>query len=370
MQISINACLVRNGWRSAYHLNSQLSGITGIVGRSGAGKTTLLRLIAGLEPNAKGVMHLDGQTLLQGQTAMQAEKREIAYVFQDSRLFPHLTVKKNLSYVIKRGQMSAEQAFELMGQLGILTWMDKYPRELSGGQQQRVALARGLLQTPKLMLLDEPMSALDLVARRAILPVLKRYSEAWQIPMLYVSHSTEEICAACERVVIIDRGEVVAAGSPQDLLASAEVSQHLESPYQGAVLDAWGSNYEENDQLMRLRVKGADDCDYWLHAPIDKSWCGESLKLRVPASEVIVATAPLQSASIQNCLPAVIKEITPIQPGEMLVQMAVGAISGQNSEEGANLLAKVSRRAVRTLKLQRGQSVYAHIKAVNLIEID
>ncbi|TAA48250.1 molybdenum ABC transporter ATP-binding protein [Corallincola spongiicola] len=365
MQLNMAVSLQRGDWHSAYHLNTELSGITGLVGASGAGKTTLLRLLAGLESTAKGCISLADRVLLSAEEQLASEQRHIGFVFQDSRLFPHLTVGGNLQLAAKRGCLTPEQEFDLLGELGILNWTDKYPRQLSGGQQQRVALARGLLQTPKLLLLDEPMSALDVATRRQLLPLLRRIACEWSLPMLYVSHSTEEICAACDQVVMIDHGKVVAKGDPLVLFSTPEYSRYLDKQHQGAVLFATAKSYDPHDQLMRLRLHDDGPAAYWLTAPLPEEVLGETVTLRIPANEVVLALRPLAQSSIQNCVPVTVLEISEQGGAEALVKVCLGA-----SPSAQSLLISLSRRALRQLKLVAGLSLYAHIKAVNLIKID
>jgi molybdate transport system ATP-binding protein len=189
-------------------------GITAVFGRSGSGKTTLLRCIAGLEPTADGLLTVNGETWQDGARRLPVHRRSLGYVFQEARLFPHLSVAANLDFGRRRiaereRRVSLTQAVEL---LGIAHLLERRPERLSGGERQRVAIARALATSPRLLLMDEPLAALDHARKQEILPYLERLHDELEIPVLYVSHSPDEVARLADQIVVMDDGPRRRAG--------------------------------------------------------------------------------------------------------------------------------------------------------------
>ena len=202
--------------------------VTALFGPSGSGKTSVLELVSGLRRADHGAIELDGLTLTNVSQGIfvPARERAIGYVPQDLALFPHLSVRKNITYGIKKGKESGRDfsSQKLCRVLGIEQLLDRMPASLSGGERQRVALARALLASPKLLLLDEPLASLDQSLKGRILPYLERIRDELAIPILYVTHSSAEVIALCEDVVVLQAGKCVARGKPGDLFARSDTT--------------------------------------------------------------------------------------------------------------------------------------------------
>ena len=197
-----------------------LQGITGVFGHSGSGKSTLLRAIAGLEKTLNGTIHLDDACLIDSKdkSFINAEQRHIGLVFQDARLFPHLTVLNNLKFAAKRCQNRRLNFNEIIKLTELETLLHKHIDELSGGQKQRVALARAILAEPKLLLLDEPLSALDKQAKTSLLKLMLKIQSELQLPMLYVSHSLDELQQVCDKLLVLSQGKVIGYGGIHQMI--------------------------------------------------------------------------------------------------------------------------------------------------------
>ena len=200
------------------------NGITGVFGASGAGKTTLLEVIAGLRRPTRGRQSLHGEVLFDAHERifLPAEKRNIGYVPQDLALFPHLSVQENIRYAEKRNDHSSRSSFAVICRvLEIEKSLSQSPDSLSGGEKQRVAFARALMASPRFLLLDEPLSGLDQELKEKIIPFILRVRDEFAIPMLYVTHSPEEIMALCQEVILLDQGKIVGKGEPSDFFVKS-----------------------------------------------------------------------------------------------------------------------------------------------------
>jgi molybdate transport system ATP-binding protein len=206
-----------------------IGGIIGLFGHSGSGKTSLLRAIAGLSNHAIGQIEFSQQHWQLNGGQLKNIDCEIGMVFQDSRLFEHLKVTKNLSIVDKLG--CSDTSNKLINDFGIKPLLDKFAHQLSAGQQQRVAIVRSLLANPQLLLLDEPLSALDNSAKKSLMAVLKNYSQQQSLTMIYVSHHIEEINTLCDQLMLIEQGQLIDSGHSEDVL-----SRHRLLPHQSDVI--------------------------------------------------------------------------------------------------------------------------------------
>jgi molybdate transport system ATP-binding protein len=330
-------------------------GVTALFGHSGSGKTTLLRCIAGLEHACGGRLAVAGEVWQEGERFVPTHKRSLGYVFQEASLFPHLTARGNLEYGRKRlpageRKVSLEQAIALLG-IGHL--LARRPDELSGGERQRVAIARALALSPKILLLDEPLAALDLKRKQEILPYLERLHDELEIPVLYVSHAPDEVARLADHLVVLDAGRAVAAGPMAETLARLDLPIRLGEDA-GVVLE--GTIVERDEQWHLARV----DClgtGFWVRDgghPI-----GHAVRIRILARDVSIARSATTDSSILNILPAEVMEIRDeAHPAQALVKLRLGA---------SPLLARVTKRSVETLGLAPGCKVYAQIKAVALI---
>ncbi len=331
-------------------------GVSALFGHSGSGKTTILRLIAGLE-RAPGCRIVVDDTVWQDDTAgifVPPHQRAIGYVFQEASLFPHLSARENLAFGLKRAR-GGQQAFtmdDIAGLLGIAPLLDRMPGELSGGERQRVAIARALLTAPRLLLMDEPLSALDLKLKREILPYLERLHRELSIPVIYVSHAPDEVARLADHLVLLDSGRAVASGALNSVLSRLDLPAVFTDDA-GVVLDAAIAAQEEDD-LTRLDFSGGSIFVSRREEPV-----GTSVRCRIHARDVSVALVPAMQSSILNCVDATVVELAPTDtPGHVLVKLDCA---------GSTLLARITRRSALRLGLKTGLALRAQIKSVALL---
>ena len=344
----------------AFTLNVDLNlpgiGLTALFGHSGCGKTTLLRCIAGLQPS-DGELAVNGDVWQSASSNRPVHQRPLAYVFQETSLFPHLSVRRNLNYGYRRVAVSQrriefDQAVEW---LGLAHLLERMPQKLSGGERQRVAIARALLTSPKLLLMDEPLSALDLTSKREILPYLERLRDTLSIPILYVSHSVAEVARLADHVVMLDSGQVTASGSLQQTLARTDQPFGLEEDA-AIILQA---QITVQDPHWHLSLAKFDGGQLWL--PTDpRIKVGSKVRVQVLARDVSLALSANTDQSIQNLIPGTVDEIAnEVSPGTSLVRVMAG---------NTPFLTRLTSRAVHTLGLTPGKSVWLQIKAAALAD--
>lgn len=339
-------------------------GVTALFGPSGSGKTTLLRCIAGLERATDGRLAVDGDTWQDAGTFVPLHRRPIGYVFQEASLFPHLSVQGNLDYALRRSaRRPASADFRdldaIVDLLGIGGLLDRRPERLSGGERQRVAIARALLTAPRLLLMDEPLAALDLARKNEILPYLERLHDELEIPVLYVSHSPDEVARLADHIVVLDQGRAVAQGPLGETLARIDLpilSMRLGEDA-GVVLDGTVAERDAHWQLARIGFIGDHSHSVWVrdggHAP------GAGVRVRILARDVSLAREKHEGTSILNILPAqVVALADDAHPAQVLVRLRIGALP---------VLARVTRRSAAALELIPGRPVWVQIKAVALI---
>jgi molybdate transport system ATP-binding protein len=329
-------------------------GVTALFGASGAGKSTVLNAIAGLLTPEYGRIVLAGETLLDTKRGIDvpARSRRIGVVFQDTRLFPHLTVKANLLYGWQRtkDRIGAAAIGSLVTLLGLENLLDRRPRTLSGGEKSRVALGRALLMNPRALLLDEPLAALDAARKAEILPYLERLVRTTRIPMLYVSHSLDEVARLADRMVVIDRGRVLAEGSLFEVTQRLDLVSGREL-LPGAVLEARIAGHDEAHGLTELALAGER-----LVVPSIARPAGETVRIRIDAADVMLALVRPEGVSANNILPAVVAAIGEAGPNAD-VQLALN--------DGC-LIARITRRSLERLALTPGIPVFAIIKSVTV----
>ncbi len=328
-------------------------GVTALFGHSGSGKTTLLRCIAGLERAPLGSLTVNGDVWQDAQRWLPTHQRPLGYVFQEASLFPHLSVLGNLRYGLKRTNaaqsLSLDHAIEL---LGIKQLLERKPDRLSGGEKSRVGIARALAVSPRLLLMDEPLAALDLKRKQEILPYLERLHDELEIPVIYVSHAPDEVARLADHLVLLDDGRVVASGPLSETLARADLPPAFADDA-GVVLETTLSAHEA-DNLSQLDFPGG--C---LHVGRRREAPGSRLRCRIHARDVSIALERPRASSIVNILPAAITTVVRTDtPGHVLVQMRVGSTP---------LLARISERSQRELGIVPGLAVWAQIKAVALV---
>ena len=313
-------------------------GVTAIFGRSGSGKTSVINAIAGLMRPDAGRIVVDGRDL----TNVPIHKRNLGVVFQDARLFPHMTVAKNLAY---GGAHDADKIVEL---LGLEALMGRLPKALSGGEKSRVALGRALMSKPALLLLDEPLAALDASRKTEILTYLERLRDEMDVPMVYVSHDMSEVARLANTIVIMEAGNVVRAGPIGAVLARPEAVGLLGARDAGAVLAATVVNHDEAGEFTRLSFDGGN-----IVLPKVLGAVGQSVRLRIPAQDVILATTRPIGISARNILPVTITALDEVGMG-----VAVGLQAGASP-----LLARITTASAHDMHLKVGMQIYAIIKA-------
>ncbi|KAF0166426.1 MAG: molybdate transport system ATP-binding protein [Rhodocyclaceae bacterium] len=328
-------------------------GVTAVFGQSGCGKTTLLRCIAGLERSA-GRLSINGDTWQDAGAFVATHRRPLGYVFQDARLFAHLDVAGNLDYGRRRaGPGPAADRAAIVDLLGLGPLLDRLPERLSGGEQQRVAIARALLTAPRLLLLDEPLAALDLARKQEILPYLERLRDELDIPVIYVSHAAEEVARLADHLVVMDGGRAVAQGPLAETLARIDLPIRLGEDA-GAVFAATVAERDAEWHLARVEFDGGE---LWVRdsgVPV-----GRRVRVRILARDVSIANSRHDDVSIMNLLPAtVVAHAGEDHPSVVLLQLRVG---------GTTLLARLTRRSAQRLDLAPGREVWVQIKAVALI---
>jgi molybdate transport system ATP-binding protein len=335
-------------------------GVTGLFGPSGCGKTTTLRCMAGLERLAEGFCAINGDVWQDGAMFRPTYRRPVGYVFQEASLFPHLSVRRNLLYGARdAGSSPARNGIglgEVTELLGLGSLLDRSPHNLSGGERQRVAIGRALLSQPKLLLMDEPLSALDRRAKDEILPFIERLHDSFSMPIVYVSHDMAELERFTDHLVLMERGRVLAAGPLSDLQGDPLLP--LAGAKEAAVsLDARVEAYDPEYGLLTLSVEGGR---FLVPAPAGGA-AGTRQRLRVVAGDVSLAREPLHASTILNILPARILQGRLLGQHEMIVVLRLGF-----DGTGARLLARVTRRSWEQLALAEGMEAYAQIKSVAL----
>ncbi|MDR3087166.1 MAG: molybdenum ABC transporter ATP-binding protein [Azoarcus sp.] len=334
-------------------------GVTAVFGSSGCGKTTLLRCVAGLERAPQGFLSVGG-AIWQDESRklfFPTHKRSLGIVFQEASLFPHLSVRKNLEYGMKRANNTEGEGFEAMLDfLGIRALLERAPDRLSGGERQRVAIARALLTRPKLLLMDEPLAALDVKRKQEILPYLEKLHDELSIPVLYVSHAPDEVARLADHLVLLDNGRVAASGPLVETLARVDL-QHSFADDAGVVIETTLAAHEP-DGLTRLEFPGGK-----LYVVRRDRLPGSRVRCRIHASDVSLALAAHGDSSILNILPATVQTLVATEnPSHVLVQLKL-----QGGSDAPLLLARITERSRAALGVEPGKEVMAQIKAVALL---
>lgn len=329
-------------------------GVTTIFGPSGCGKSTVLAAVAGLLRPNEGRIVLDGTVLFDGTTRRMVppEQRRCGVVFQDSRLFPHLSVEANLRYGLRRAPRGAEGPGmeEVVALLGIDHLLGRRPAALSGGEKQRVALGRALLSRPRLLLMDEPLAALDASRKAEVLPYLSRLRQRLSIPILYVTHALDEVDQLADRLVLMEAGRVLACGTLETLSARTDLPILAARRDAGVVLGCTVLSHAPDQGVTRLGFPGGE-----LAVPLEQALPGTPVRLRIHARDVAVATEEPRNLSVQNVLPAVVEAVEPGRAHEAMLRLRLGP---------SLLLARVTQDSMQRLGLRAGLPVWALVKAV------
>ncbi|MFD1746244.1 molybdenum ABC transporter ATP-binding protein [Rhizobium helianthi] len=329
------------------------TGVTALFGASGSGKTSVLRILGGLVRPHCGRIVLDGEVLLDTSTGVfvPAHRRRLGYVFQEPRLFPHLSVRQNLLYGrwFSSRKPNADDVVRITDLLGIRALLDRRPAGLSGGEKQRVAIGRALLASPRILLMDEPLSALDEARKAEILPYLERLRDDVQLPILYVSHAATEVARLADQVVAMADGKITATGSASEILA---LSSEATSREAGSVLTGRVQLAADEPDIARIILA---DCE--LIVPRGQLEHGRRLRVHIPAREVLLATVRPEGISALNILKAEVEAINLQPQGIADVSLLCG---------GERLSSRITALSAERLSLVAGKPVYAIIKTVAL----
>ena len=330
-------------------------GITALFGPSGAGKTSCLRAIAGLDRDCRGALTFAGEVWQEDSRGIfvPPHRRRIGYVVQEAELFPHLTVSGNIDYGFRRaGSPSHLPRERLIDDFGLRALLTRRPGALSGGERQRVAIVRALLSDPALLLFDEPLSALDGAARSALLTALESLHASLAVPMIYVSHSIDEVARLADHILILDRGRIVAQGSLQDTLSRSDLPPALADAV-GTVIEGRVAAHDERYQLTELAFEGGR-----LFLPRTEAQIGARLRCRIAARDVTLSLQPQPGSSALNQLSGKVLTIEDAgDSSQCLVVLQIGA---------ERVIARISLRSREALALQPGSTVHAQFKATAL----
>jgi len=336
-----------------------MRGVTALFGPSGCGKTTILRCVAGLT-RLQGQLVVGGDCWQDDRSFREPYRRPVGYVFQEASLFPHLSVRGNLLYGYQRARKAGVRddirLDDVVELLGISPLLDRATPALSGGERQRVALARVLLAQPQLLLMDEPLSALDRITKEDIFPYFEALHASLSLPVLYVSHDIHEIERLADTMVLLDSGRVVAAGPLNDVLSDSRLPL-ARGREAATVLEARVEKFDAQDCLTVLALDGAT-----LLVPGRVGAPGELRRVRIAATDVSLALEPPSRTTIVNILPARVTALEPLDEAQINVLLTIGHHDG-----APRLLARVTRRAQRVLGFRPGQDLYAQVKAASLV---
>ena len=336
-------------------------GITALFGPSGSGKTSCLRVLAGLERRARGRVAAGADVWQDSAQSLfvPPHRRALGYVFQEASLFAHLNVQDNLTFGFRRTPAGEQRhgwdrPLELLG-IGHL--LQRWPHELSGGERQRVAIARALATSPRLLLMDEPLAALDAARKAEILPYLERLQTELDIPVIYVSHAIDEVARLADHLVLLEAGRVAAQGPTSRLLTRLDLPlAHGDSA--AAVIAGTVLGHEPGFHLTQVGFPG---CNLRFVSPARQRVRvpGETVRLRVQARDVSLTLSHQADTSILNVLPACVLELREDSPGYVMVVL---------DTSGTRLLARVTRKSADALQLAPGTSVFAQVKGVALLD--
>jgi len=344
----------KGDFRMDVDLKLPSKGVTALFGPSGCGKTTLLRAIAGLERYAGGYLDIAGNVWQSGTVFVPPHKRNLGYVFQEASLFEHLSVRGNLEYGVKRASQTGH-AVALDGAidlLGIGALLERKPGTLSGGERQRVAIARALAVNPDILLMDEPLAALDYQRKQEILPYIESLHRQLDIPVLYVSHAREEVARIADHLVLMEAGRVVSTGDIHEMFTRLDLSIAHDDDA-AAIIEAVVVEHDEAYQLTRLEFPGGI-----ITVARGQLEIGETVRLRLVARDISLTLERQSGTSILNIFQAVVEAISE----EGATQVTVRLLAG-----GVPILARITQKSATELGLVPGKQVYAQVKSVALL---
>jgi len=357
--ISVRLQVKYSGFSLDVDLQLPGKGVTALFGHSGSGKTTCLRCIAGLERAEHAFVQINEEVWQDSQNNLfvPVHKRSLGYIFQESSLLAHLSVRANLEFGLRRipRQERRVELAHAADLLGITQLLERAPDYLSGGERQRVAIARALLTSPKLLLMDEPLAALDSKRKAEILPYLERLHGELDIPVLYVSHSQDEVARLADHIVLLSEGKALASGPIGETLARLDLplSQGDDA---GVVIEGSVCDYDAQYQLVTLQLPNSTQRLRVAHSPLK---IGQALRIKVQARDISLSLNRSENSSILNSLQAVVtSEVAADNQAHVLIRLDIA---------GTALLARITRYSRDQLKLQPGQAVWLQIKSVAVL---
>ncbi|TXR51186.1 molybdenum ABC transporter ATP-binding protein [Phyllobacterium endophyticum] len=331
-------------------------GVTALFGRSGSGKTSIIRVIAGLARPEKGMLVFDGDTLVDTNRGIFVPKhmRRFGYIFQEGRLFPHLTVQQNLNYGrwFNRKPKESDELAKIVELLGIGPLLERRPGKLSGGEKQRVAIGRALLSSPRLLLMDEPLAALDEARKAEVLPYLEVLRDEMKLPIIYVSHSVSEVARLADRVIVIDDGRVAMAGAASEVLSQPLISVAGDRREAGTLVEGKVLNYDAKHKLVTVGLKKSS-----IQIAGTEVAIGKDVRVHILARDVILSTVRPEQLSALNILAGSITAVRGDDAGTVDIHVDCG---------GTPILARITELSYERLALQQGMPVFAIIKTVAL----
>lgn len=362
-ELQLTARLERPGFVLDVDLRLPARGVSVLFGPSGSGKTSCLRVLAGLEPHAKGVVRVDGEVWQDSaqRVMLPVHQRALGYVFQEASLFEHLNVRDNLMFGFQRTPPAQrrhawDHGLEL---LGIAHLLDRIPLDLSGGERQRVAIARALATSPRVLLMDEPLAAIDAARKNEILPWLEQLHERLDIPVVYVTHSPDEMARLADHLVLLESGRVRAQGPVEALMTRLDLPLAL-GDAAASLIDARAAGHSPVDNLSVLSFEGGRllmPQAAQLALPPDTP-----VRVRIQARDVSLSLQMPEHSSVLNILPATVVDIVDDTPGQLLVGLQVG-----DGASPVRLLSRISLHSSRRLALAPGVAVFAQIKGVAIV---
>jgi molybdate transport system ATP-binding protein len=354
MSLDLDLSITRGTFTMDVAFQTAASGITALFGVSGSGKTTLGQAIGGFLKPARGRIAVNQRSLFDADRGIdiKPEARRVGFVFQDSRLFPHLSVEANLQYGLKRaGARNADaNTPEITALLGLDGLLNRRPGGLSGGERQRVAIGRALLSMPDILVMDEPLAALDSARRGEIVDYIAALKTRIGLPIIYISHSVDEVARLADHMIVLDHGQVLASGLVADVFASPHVVERIAADGWGALIDGRIAGRDLSSGLTEIAFPGGR-----IKVPPIAAALGTKVRLRIPARDVIIALQPVTGLSVQNDLPARIDDLRPVLNGQVDVYLALGP---------TRLIARITEGAVKRLDLRPGMAVHALVKSV------
>ena len=350
----IKVLVEKDGFNLNIDIDIPDNGVTMVYGPSGAGKTTLLRSIAGLEKNIDGLIKVGDSVWQDDNICLPVHSRSLGFVFQDPSLFPHLSVKDNIEYGLKRApglenNNLMDRSIEL---LNIGSLLGRMPEQLSGGEKQRIAIARAISCSPKILLMDEPLSSLDSSHKKEIMPYLESLNDNLEIPIVYVSHSSDEVIRLSDYLIYLDRGLVIDQGSISEMLSNPELpfsqGDNAKSLIKGSV-----KQHDEKFNLTYIEFSGGI-----ISVASESLSIGRSVRLSVGARDVSITRDHQSDTSILNIFPARIEKIVSDGNAQVMVRCRIGQ---------GMLLSRITRKSAHLLNLREGDNVFAQIKSVALL---